>query len=148
MTTISPKKGELSLTNWVRKIAPLIRLGSGRLSIYSPEIRKGVLNNYYRALATVFPREYNRSDTIFFKTLGFGALMNVLPYFLDLSMQLHNGFRLHDAIDVFKRVEHFNFSDWHERGSGNAAESLAGADLTTELQAVIADTKQAQLRVE
>jgi len=75
VTTISPKRGELSLTNWVRKIAPLIRLGSGRLAIYSPDIRKSVLNNYYRALATVFPREYNRSDTIFFKTLGFGAMI-------------------------------------------------------------------------
>ncbi len=148
VTTVSPKRGELSLTNWVRKIAPLIKLGSGRLAIYSPETRKSVLNNYYRALATVFPREYNRSDTIFFKTLGFGAMMNVLPVFLDISMQLHKGFRLQDAIDVFKKVDHLDFSGWHQRGSGNAAENQAAADLITELQSAIADTKQAQLRVE
>ncbi len=148
VTTVSPKRGELSLTNWVRKIAPLIKLGSGRLSIYSPDTRKGVLNNYYRAIQTVFPREFNKSDTVFFKTLGFGAMMNVLPVFLDICMQLHNGFRLQDAVDVFKKVDHIDFSGWHQRGSGNAAENQAAADLITELQNAIADTKQAQLRVE
>jgi DGQHR domain-containing protein len=153
VTTISPRQGQLSLTNWVRKIAPLIRLGSGsgpgRLSMYPTEDRKGVLNNYYKAISTVFPREFNRLDTIFFKTLGFGALMNVLPFVLDLTIQLHRGFRLPDVVEVFRRIEHFDFSEWHERGSGNAAEVQAAEQLRTELQSiVVADNQQARLRLE
>lgn len=133
VVTIAPKRGEISLTNFVRKIAPLLKRNDGRLAVLLDEEREGVLNNYYLALQQVFPTEYKRGDTIFFKTLGFGALINVFPTFLDLCINHYHGFRVADAASLFKRIDYFDFAAWHKVGTGSAAEIQAGDDLRTAL---------------
>lgn len=130
--TTSPKKGQISLANFVRKVSPLIRR-QGRLSTLSDESRFGIFKNYYRALANIFPHEYKRLDPIFFKTLGFGALMEALPTFIDLTLQQYHSFRVADATKIFKAIEDFNFDSWREMGTGGAAESTAANDLINEL---------------
>lgn len=132
VTTTSPKKGQLSLANFVRKVTPLIRR-QGRFSTLSDDSRSGILNNYYRALANIFPNEFNRLDPIFFKTLGFGALIEALPTFIDLTLQQYHGFRIADASKIFKTIENFNFDSWRKMGTGGAAESSAANDIITEL---------------
>jgi len=114
--------------------AGLSKRETGRLANLSDEERQGVLNNYYKGLQQVFSAEYKRADTIFFKTLGFGALMNVLPTFLDLCLQHYHGFRVADVANLFRRIDYFDFGAWHQRGTGSGAEILAGDDLRTELQ--------------
>ncbi len=148
VVTVSPKRGELSLTNFVRKIGPLLRRDNGRLTNFTDEDRQGIINNYYKALQQVFPSEYNKSDSVFFKTLGFGALMNVFPTFIDLCLQNYHGFRVADAASLFRKVDYFNFADWHEMGTGNAAEILAGDDLRTELQSSFEDKQQTSIKLE
>jgi DGQHR domain-containing protein len=133
VVTIAPKRGELSLTNFVRKMAPLLKR-DGRLPYYNDEDRQGIINNYYLALHQVFPTEYKRGDSIFFKTLGFGALMNVLPTFIDLCIQNYHGFRVEDAVALFKKIDYFDFGAWHQRGTGSAAEITAADDLRTEFR--------------
>lgn len=63
--TTSPRPGELSSTNVIRKLTPHLRR-DGRLAIFSDEERVAILNNLYRALEQVFPKEYKRADTLFF----------------------------------------------------------------------------------
>ena len=70
VVTTSPKQGNLSLTNVVRKVAPHLKR-EGRLSQFNDEIRAAILSNLYRALEQVFPREYQRPDGVFFRTIGF-----------------------------------------------------------------------------
>lgn len=130
--TTSPKKGQISLANFVRKVSPLIKR-QGRLSTLSDESRFGIFKNYYRSLANIFPNEYRRPDPIFFKTLGFGALMEALPTFIDLTLQQYHSFRIADATKIFKAIEDFNYDSWREKGTGGAAESSAANDLITEL---------------
>ncbi len=132
VVTTSPKQGEISMTNFVRKVAPLIRR-DGRLYVFNDDDRKTLLGNYYRALAQVFPTEYSKQNSIFFKTLGFGALMNVLPTFLDMTVNQYGGFTVADAISTFKRVRDFDFGLWVERGTGTQAENSASEDLRTAL---------------
>ena len=136
---IAPKKGELSLTNFVRKVAPLLKRGA-RLATFADEEKAGILNNYFKAFAQVFPKEYDKLDSIFFKTLGFGAIINVLPTFIDLTLQIQKAFRVSDAVTVLKGIEDFNFSGWHERGTGNAAELQAAEDLRVELLSSVTAT--------
>jgi DGQHR domain-containing protein len=132
VTTTSPKKGQISLANFVRKVSPLIRR-QGRLSTLSDESRLGILNNYYRSLSNIFPHEFRRHYPIFFKTMGFGALMEALPTFIDLTLQQYHGFRIADASKIFKTIENFNFDSWREMGTGGAAESSAANDIINEL---------------
>jgi DGQHR domain-containing protein len=134
--TTSPKKGEISLTNFVRKVTPLIQPGKGILNAFTEAEQRGIIANYFTALKNIFPKEFNRIDSIFFQTLGFGALMNALPTFFSICLRVHAGFAVEDATKVFKKIDYFDFSTWHSKGTGSAAEIEAGNDLSTELNAM------------
>jgi DGQHR domain-containing protein len=135
VATTSPKKGEISLTHFVKRAAPLITRTTGRLEIYNDEDRAGAINNYYRALGRVFRTEYKSENSIFFKTTGFGALMRVLPLALDLCLQHYKGFEIKSIQQLFERIDDFEFDKWHEKGTGNAAEIVTADDLRTAIQA-------------
>jgi len=131
--TVSPKKGELSLTNFVRKVVPLIKR-DGRLATFTMGECKDIINNYFTAISHVFPNEFKKIDSVFFKTVGFGALMNVLPTFLDLTIKYHKAFRVSDAVKVLKQIEDFNFSEWSRLGTGTQAENSAAEELRLTLR--------------
>lgn len=131
--TISPKIGQLSLTNFVRKISSIVVPDKGILSYYNQREQVAVVSNYYAGLRQVFPKEFDRKESIFFKTVGFGALWNAFPTFFNLALKVHKGFEVKDVIAVFKQIENFDFSGWQQYGTGNQAEINAGEDLKAEL---------------
>ena len=133
VVTVPPKQGQISLTNFVRKIAPLVTQDKGLLGIYAEPAQRAVIANYYKGLAQVFPKEFEAKDSIFFKTLGFGGLWNAFPTFFNLALANHQGFEVKDVVSILKRVENFNFSNWKELGSGNQAEIQAGEDFRASL---------------
>jgi len=137
VSTSAPKRGrQLSLTNFVRKLSPHLRR-NGRLFLYSDEERKGIINNYYRAIASVFPKEYQKRESIYFKTLGFGALMGSLPMVLDITLQHEGGFTVEDVSVTLRQIDFFDFSVWSQKGTGTAAENAAANELMTELSRVM-----------
>lgn len=136
VVTTSPKPGELSLTNFVRKVNPLVVPHKGPLSTYTVQEQKGILSNYFNALKNVFPKDFNKVDSIFFQTLGFGALINALPNFFNICLREHSGFTVEDATKVFKQIDFIDFSSWKKKGTGSAAEIEAGNDLITELNSI------------
>ena len=131
VVTTSPRSGQLSLTNFVRKIAPHVTPDKGILHVYTEQEQLSVISNYYKGLRQVFPREFDAKDSIFFKTVGFGALWNVFPTFFSLALKNQQGFEVRDVVAIFKRVENFDFSSWRQYGSGNQAELNAGEDIKT-----------------
>ena len=131
--TTAPRRGQLSLTNFVRKFTPLILDGKGIFHIFTAFEQNAIINNYYISLRNVFPKQFNRLDSIFFQTLGFGALMNALPKFFSICLRDNKGFTAADATKIFNEINHFNFDDWYKKGTGSAAEIEAGNDLQTEL---------------
>lgn len=128
----SPKKGQMSLTNFVRKVAPLVSQ-KGKFNLYTLEEQRGIIHNYFKALENIFPAEFSEKKMSFFNTLNFGAIINVLPVVFDLSSKQYLGFRVEDASKVLKSIDDFEFSDWDQYGTGSSAEILAGADFTTRL---------------
>lgn len=136
VATSAPKKGEISLANFVRKVTPLIQPGKGLLSAFTEAEQRAVINNYFLAVKNVFPKEYKKTDCIFFQTLGFGGLINALPQFFSYTLRAHNGFTVSDITKVFKKIDYFDFDAWHRKGSGSAAEIEAGFDLVEELTSI------------
>lgn len=136
VVTTSPKTGELSLVNFVRKITPLVLPQKGILAVFTVQEQKAIINNYYRALSNIFPKDFNKQDSIFFQTLGFGALINALPTFFTICFRENKGFTVEDATKIFKRIEYFDFSQWKSKGTGSSAELEAGNDLTIELNSM------------
>jgi DGQHR domain-containing protein len=131
----SPNKGELSLTNFVRKVAPLVQTGKGLLAeTYTLPEQATILNNYYKAFEQMFPKVFTSDKSPFFRTLGFGALINAFPTVFNLAVKHYQGFAVTDVIKILKKVEDFDFTQWNELGSGNAVEIQAGADFAETLK--------------
>jgi DGQHR domain-containing protein len=134
VVTVAPKPGQISLTNFVRKITPLVTQDKGLLGSYTEREQLAVIGNYYEALRQVFPKEFDSKQSMFFKTIGFGALWNVFPSFFSLSLNLHKGFQVKDVVQIFKKIaDSVDFPAWNQYGTGNQAETLAGEDLRTTL---------------
>jgi len=134
VSTTSPRSGQLSTANFVRKLAPYLQR-DGRLSVYTDEERKGILDNYYRALQNLRPSEFRKANNIFFKTIGFGAMMNALPRVLDMTITHSGGaFRVSDIVQVLENLPDWDPGAWRQLGTGNAAEKQAADDVITGLQ--------------
>lgn len=131
--TTSPRSGQISLVNFVRKIAPHITRDKGILGTYTELEQCKVISNYYKALAHVYSREFVAKDSIFFKTVGFGALWNVFQSVFSLTLKNCSGFTVKDVVSILKQVQSFDFSAWLQAGSGNQAETTAGDDFRSAL---------------
>lgn len=145
VVTTSPKKGEISLTNFVRKVHPMLLDGRALHHYASPQI-VGILTNYYDGLSVAFPKIFSKSS-IFFQTVGFGALMNALPTALHICMTTYKGFKVEHVAKMFKEVQHFDFAGWESLGTGSAAENQAGEDLKQELIAAFSPDKDGAANV-
>jgi DGQHR domain-containing protein len=144
----SPRKGEISLNNFVRKVAPLLRDKTGKFHTYNRVEQAGIINNYYKAFLHVFPDHFRPSKPTLMKTLGFGALINALPTVFDLCLKHFSGFTVEDVVKVLKKVEHFDFSSWDTYGAGNQAEAQAGEDFRLDLlRAFETETEAGTLRL-
>jgi DGQHR domain-containing protein len=66
VVTVSPKAGQISLTNFVRKIAPLVK-EKGMLYVYTVHEQSAVISNYFKGLRQVFPKEFDQKESIFLK---------------------------------------------------------------------------------
>jgi len=133
VVTTSPRDGQVSLTNFVRKVAPLVTQDRGLLDAYTIREQTAVVSNYFKALSIVFPKEFERKGSIFFKTVGFGALWNVFPNFFSQTLKQYSGFQVKDAAAVFNKVKTFDFDGWRGYGSGSQAELAAAEDLRAAL---------------
>lgn len=141
VVTTSPREGQISLTNFVRKVAPHVTPDKGLLHIYTELEQRAVVGNYFKALRTVFPKEFDSKGSLFFKTVGFGALWNAFGTVFSLALTKQNGFQVKDVVAVLKLVENFDFGAWREYGSGNLAEVTAGEDFKASLLLAHSDAK-------
>lgn len=131
ITIVPPKPGQtISLTNFVRKVAPLVQTDPVRspISSYTLPEQKKIIDNYFKGLREHDPQYFRYSPSIVFRTVGFGALLNAFSTLFSLALRHYQGFRVEDVAEIFNRVD-FNFSEWENAGSGNAAELQAGKDL-------------------
>ena len=106
----------------------------GRYHLYSYKEQLGIIENYYKSLWAVFPRQFDSRSMTFFSTLGFGAVMNALPLVFDITMKNAGEVSVADIVKTLSAVDYFEFSDWKLYGSGNQAELQAGNDLREELR--------------
>jgi DGQHR domain-containing protein len=134
VVTTAPKSGQtISLTNFVRKISIHVTPDKGILNAYTEREQYGVIANYYHGLRQVFPKEFESRDSIFFKTIGFGAVWNVFPTFFSLTLKKQKGFTVRDVAAMFRHIENLDFSTWSQYGTGDQAERTAADDLKAAL---------------
>jgi DGQHR domain-containing protein len=137
----SPKTGQLSLGNFVRKVAPLVHPSKGILRTRSLVEQTKIIDNYFSAFRDVFPAEWRKVDNVFLLTIGFGALMNAFEDVYIRTRDLYGGFRVSDIVKLIKPIIGFDFSAWAQYGTGNKAEQNAGRDLKDEIGKAATDAE-------
>lgn len=134
VVTSSPRRGsQLSITNFVRKIAPLVHPERGSLRVWTLREQAGIIENYYSGLKEAFPEQWGFADNIFFQTIGFGAMINVFEETFAKIFAAKGRFRKSDAVEEFSKISSFDFKQWSSYGSGNKAEIQAAQDLRLDL---------------
>ena len=140
VSTTSPKNGQISLVNFVRKIAPLVKEDSGLLGSYSIEEQEKIIDNLYMAIKSVFFKEFDAADSVFFLTVGFGGVMNFFPTLFSYVLKEKQSFTVSDvaeSLSVLKGV--VDVEKWRKMGSGSAAELQLGKDLAEEFRQLSSD---------
>ena len=147
----SPDRNQISLNNFARKVAPFVHPDRGRLRQYALERQINIFENYFKAIKLTFVKEWSKPGSIFFKTVGFGAWMNIFPDLFDRCLSEKSGFRVEDITSYLNLVADFDFAQWTSLGSGTKAEQLAAEDMSTELNnalsAVSSDSSDPDIRL-
>jgi DGQHR domain-containing protein len=133
VTTTSPKQGQISLTNFVRKVQPLVHPERGRLRTNSLLQQEKIVSNYFDGFKLAFPEQWLKPDNVILRTIGFGAVMNVFEDVFDFTVAEQGGFAPKDIAQTLKPARDFDFQQWKAYGSGNKAELDAAQDLRTYL---------------
>jgi DGQHR domain-containing protein len=128
----APRRGQISVVNFVRKISLHIAK-NGVLSTFTEQEQLQIISNYYQGLRNTFAKEFDSEDSLFFKTVGFGALWNVFPTVFSLSLNHFKGFTVKDVAAVFKKIENTDFVAWNQYGSGDQAERTLGEEIRASL---------------
>ena len=142
VSTTSPSAAQVSLTNFARRLRPVLHANTGILSPYTLPEQVRIVDNYFMAIKRVFPKEFQKN--VFFKTLGFGAMWRAFPLVFTLSLKQSGGFRVKDVEMVLTGISGFDFGAWQKLGTGSAAEMQAGDDLIAELS----NTQQSEVEGE
>ncbi len=152
VVTTSPRQGQVSIVNFVRKITPYVNPEKGLLNLFTLSQQCEIIENYFDAIKEVYAEEWRKPDSIFFKTVGFGALMNVFEDIFKECTMHGDGFRISDIVDVLRPLRNFDFAQWATKGSGNKAEMEAAKDFqvdflkSTEKRRSSGPSKQIRLR--
>ncbi|TIR20895.1 MAG: DGQHR domain-containing protein [Mesorhizobium sp.] len=132
VVTQSPGKGQISITNFVRKVAPLVHPDRGALKVFTLPEQEQIIANYFSALKDTFSEQWAKADNIFLRTVGFGAMMNMFEEIFAIVLSAQRGFTVPDIKEVLKGMAHFDFSQWSLIGSGNKAEMEAAQEFRTD----------------
>lgn len=112
---------------------PLVHRDRGLLRTYTLIEQVQIVDNYYAALKSTFPSEWEKTDNVFFQTVGFGAAMNVFEEVFQLTLSREGGFTQAEAKATLEGVKHFDLRQWTSHGSGNKAEMEAAQEFRIDL---------------
>ena len=139
----APKTGQISDVNFTRKVAPLVHPEKGLLRIYPLIDQLGIIENYYLAIRDTFPEEFRRSNSVFFRTIGFGALMNAFDEIFTRVLSEYGTFKVADIKKTLGVISDYEVEQWEETGTGNKAEQFAAQNFLAALRkALKATTKK------
>jgi hypothetical protein len=138
----APRTGQLSDINFARKVSPLVHPEKGLLRIYPLNDQLGIIENYYVALRDIFPEEFRKNNSLFFRTIGFGGFFNSFDEVFTRVLSEHGTFRVPDIKKVVGLIADYEIADWEEFGTGNKAEQLASQDFLAALRKAVKATSR------
>jgi DGQHR domain-containing protein len=129
-----PKTGQISDVNFTRKVSVLVHPEKGLLRIYPFIDQLGIIENYYLAIRDTFPEEFRKNNSVFFRTIGFGALMNAFDEIFTRVLSEYGTFKVADIRKKIGLISDYEVEQWEEAGTGNKAEQFAAQNFLAALR--------------
>lgn len=127
--------GFVSQTRVVTALEPLVS-ERGALYQYSEEEQFGILKNYFQAVKNVTRNDWANKKSVLTKSLGFSALLMLLPQVLNLTLLRFHDFRLASASAVIQSLSQYDFSaERHKGWAGHPGENRLAGELAKFLKA-------------
>jgi DGQHR domain-containing protein len=139
---VAPRTGQISDVNFARKVSPLVHPEKGLLRIYPLNDQLRIVENYYTALRDTFPEEFRKSNSLFFRTIGFGAAFNAFDEVFTQVLSEHGTFRVSDIKKLIGLISDYEVAEWEEFGTGNKPEQLAALNFLTALRKAVKATSK------
>jgi hypothetical protein len=116
----------------------------GILKIFPLPDQIKIIDNYYTALRDIFPEEFRKANSLFFRTIGFGATLNAFDEIFTRVLSEHGSFKVQDIKKLFGLVSDYEIAEWEQYGTGNKAEQLAAQNLMTALRKALKATSKTE----
>lgn len=120
---------------------PLVHPERGYLRTYTMIEQAQIIDNYFAALKATFPAEWEKTDNVFFQTVGFGAAMNVFEEVFQHTLSREGGFTKGEVQTTLNGIKHFDLRQWTSHGSGNKAEMEAAQEFRIDLNRALTAKK-------
>lgn len=103
--------GLISQSAFIGNLKPLLdETKLGRLTNYAEEQQYKILENYFNAIKATFPDDWGKSNSLLTKTVGFYALMELLPTIMDLCLQANPDFTTNAVMNALQPIKKYDFS--------------------------------------
>jgi hypothetical protein len=117
-----------------RRLSVLVHPEKGLLRIYPLIDQLGIIENYYLAVRDTFPEEFRKNNSVFFRTIGFGALMNAFDEIFTRVLSEYGTFKVADIKKKIGLISDYEVEQWEEGGTGNKAEQFAAQNFLAALR--------------
>ena len=104
-------KGFISQSAFVNNLKPLLdEEKRAPLIIYTEEEQYGILRNYFKVIKTLFPDDWGSKNSLLTKTMGFYALMSLLPIVLQHCLSTYSDFKIDSIMKILNPIKNYDFS--------------------------------------
>lgn len=122
-------KGLVSQSAFINNLKPLLdEEKRAPLIIYSEEEQYGILKNYFSAVKFLLPDDWGSAKSLLTKSVGFYAMMAMLPVVLGACVKKHNNFKVASVVKILEPIKNYDFSS---HGPLKGVSGKAGVDMVT-----------------
>lgn len=127
----------ISLSEMVSRLKKHVDPKKGNLLNYGFEQQYLILKIYLKSIKSVFLEDWEDSDSLILKTVGFGGIMNAFYEVFTLTVQNTSKFSVTNTISLLQKISHLKFNSVTFPGGGIKAQENASTKLITELKKTI-----------
>ncbi|MBW4971362.1 DGQHR domain-containing protein [Croceibacter atlanticus] len=138
----------ISLSEMVSRLKPHIDPKKGNLLNYGFEHQFLIIKIYLKAVKSVFIEEWNNTDSLLLKTVGFGGLMNAFYEIFTLTVQNSKKFSTDNVIELLSKISDLKFDTDTFPGGGIKAQQNAATIIVTKLKKAIKGDDSSNIIIE
>jgi hypothetical protein len=138
----------IALSEFVNLIKEYVDPKRGKLLNYGFEQQSLMFKIYFKAIKSVFLKDWEDRKSLLLKTVGFGGLMRAFYEIFQLTTQSGKKYSTNNTIALLNKISDFNFNTETLPGGGIKAQENAGKIIIARLKKAMKDDKKFNIEIE